>query len=443
MKNRKLVLLALAFFIGLVFAQKGFCQDSGFKFIMAIQKDDYETFRSMLSAGENPNACDAIGHKALIVALSNKNSRIAQELVEAGADINAPYKYVKGMTALMLAIENNMEETANFLIKYGANLTAKTEDGTNVLMIASSKGMKSVVENILLSDSVNINDRNQKGLSALSMSLNKHNDVAKILNDAGVIPVDIFEAVAFGSTSTVDKMISASTTPLVSKVDAKGQTPLHHAYINNNYEIAVFLIEKGADINASDNSGLTPALICASNNSYDLMCLAIEYKADMLAKDTNNLAPIDYAVFFENYGMVEAIAKYDSQALDTVDINGFTPLDFAVASQNKRIVDLLMSSGAGIELAKSERPLNIAVSFGNISLAKFFIDNGASINAKGISNMAPLIVAARNNDINMVRFLLENGAKTNTREDENFTPIDYAKKNENLEMVKLLESYKK
>src|SRR5712691_4104834 len=70
---------------------------------------------------------------------------------------------------------------------------------------------------------------------------------------------EFFNAVASGDLPRVRELL-AMTPSLVNAKDGEGATPLHYAAFNGNQELARFLVEQGADVNARDERfGATPA----------------------------------------------------------------------------------------------------------------------------------------------------------------------------------------
>ena len=68
-----------------------------------------------------------------------------------------------------------------------------------------------------------------------------------------------FKAVACRDLQRVRELL-AVTPSLVNARDGEGATSLHYAALNGNQELARFLVEQGADVNARDDRfGATPA----------------------------------------------------------------------------------------------------------------------------------------------------------------------------------------
>lgn len=79
---------------------------------------------------------------------------------------------------------------------------------------------------------------------------------------------------------------TTSTPPLADEtlttnaIDHNGESPLHHAIRNNNYELTRQLLQNHANPNLENNIGWTPLHIAASNNNTKLIALLLEYNAN-------------------------------------------------------------------------------------------------------------------------------------------------------------------
>jgi ankyrin repeat protein len=74
--------------------------------------------------------------------------------------------------------------------------------------------------------------------------------------------------------------------------DWVGMTPLHRAAEYCGKEIALILIEKGANINALNDYSKTPLFVAAEKNNLEVAKLLIQYKASVDAIDNSNLTPL-------------------------------------------------------------------------------------------------------------------------------------------------------
>jgi ankyrin repeat protein len=92
-------------------------------------------------------------------------------------------------------------------------------------------------------------------------------------------------------------------------------TPLLLAAQNDRTAIAEFLIQKGADVNASAKGGATPLHIAAQRNNRALAELLLAHKAKINATDTQGRTPTDRAVEWHHSDMVEFLRSQGGQSL--------------------------------------------------------------------------------------------------------------------------------
>ena len=72
---------------------------------------------------------------------------------------------------------------------------------------------------------------------------------------------------------------------LLHKNDINGRTPLHKAAMFGKTEVADYLINKGAYIEATDKEGRTPLLLAASRNYLDMVYFLLNNGSNCLAID--------------------------------------------------------------------------------------------------------------------------------------------------------------
>ncbi|PZP28506.1 MAG: hypothetical protein DI603_19190 [Roseateles depolymerans] len=162
--------------------------------IKAAEMDDGRTVSTLLNQGLNPNAQDARGRTALTVAAReqaraalqalltspkldvdrpNGNNEtalmlaairgslpLAQLLVQRGASVNRP-----GWTPLHYAASGPDNGVATWLLAQGAQVDARSENGTTPLMMAARYGNSDLVP-VLLKAGANAALKNEQGLGA-------------------------------------------------------------------------------------------------------------------------------------------------------------------------------------------------------------------------------------------------------------------------------------
>jgi len=133
--------------------------------IEAIQKADKTAVRSALQQHADVNEPEPDGTTALHWAVRLDDLETADLLIRAGANVKAATRY--GVTPLSLACVNGNAALIDRLIKAGADPNATSPEGETALMTASRTGAVDAV-NVLLSNGARVDAKeNWKGQTAL------------------------------------------------------------------------------------------------------------------------------------------------------------------------------------------------------------------------------------------------------------------------------------
>jgi ankyrin repeat protein len=157
------------------------------KLVEAVKTGDVAAMHQMLEAGADVNSCDEEGLTLLMLASYAGNLTMVKELIQAGAGVNTSDE--RGWTALMKAaynaeLDRGFADVAQVLIDAGANVEAPISYGIRPLMLAAGYGETAVVET-LLKAGADVMARNDGGLTALMMVKQKHYvDVINLLHEA-------------------------------------------------------------------------------------------------------------------------------------------------------------------------------------------------------------------------------------------------------------------
>lgn len=115
-----------------------------------------------------------------------------------------------------------------------------------------------------------------------------------------------------------------------------------------------------------------------------------------------------------------------------VDINardndGMTALHIAVAEESQKVVELLLTHNADLEIAKYDgsTPLCSAIENRNEAMVKLLLDAGAKADVSAENGMTPLHFAAnsRLNREKIIQLLLDAGAEVNALSENGWTPL--------------------
>ncbi len=228
------------------FLMNAYTGDSSVDFVVAARKGEIPKLEAFLKDGVNVNSRDDRGRTALMAACGTGQIDVVRLLLAKDADVNA--KDNEGETALKDAVmavvkDRNEEdgwrwghpEAVRLLLARGADVNAQKK-GWTPLLCAVSHGNDDIVR-MLLTSGADLNAKTDTGMSALA------------------------RAIYDGRSATFKILLEAGAD--ISTRDNDGYTPLMRAAIGNA-DIVSILLEKGADVNATNTHDET-ALKIAKN----------------------------------------------------------------------------------------------------------------------------------------------------------------------------------
>ena len=197
--------------------------------------------------------------------------------------------------------------------------------------------------------------------------------------------------------------------------DSKG-SPLEWASYFGLKDMAVFLVESGADINARNAYGTTPLDAAYANNPFIpeedrnrfngnrelISAYLIEKGAESTAPVLTLLDAIDQLNADAVLAHMESGTDPDKTFIPPgFPFAGASALHLAVLKDNREIVQLLLDKGADIDIPARDEfkgsPLEWAAFFGLKDMAVFLVESGADIIAKNAYGTTPLDATSSDN----------------------------------------------
>ncbi len=241
---------------------------------------------------------------------------------------------VVSQDSLFSVVETNDTDSLASLIKSGADLNQKDEEGNTVLHIAALHGATEVASKLVQSG-VNVDSLNNKGETPLMVatragqvgtirSLLRLNASPDLKDDLGYRPItiaaesgdpEVLEALALYSRQYLDdalfvaslKGYSEMVNPLTnygasvySRLDADGRTPLMLAAQNGHQETVRVLLENGANRYSTDEEGQTASQL-ASFAGHDTIA---EYLGEVPTEDEFSIIEMDEGIIAETVSQV-------------------------------------------------------------------------------------------------------------------------------------------
>lgn len=160
-----------------------------------------------------------------------------------------------------------------------------------------------------------------------------------VKNERGTPALIVAITWSYGNTEII-KLLLERGADVNATEDSIGATALAFASSDGHIEITRLLLEKGSDINAKDINGYTPLIEAAANNMIEVGRLLLEKGADINAKDLRGSTALMFASIEENVEIVRLLLQYGAD-MNIVDNLNYTALMLAMMTRNAEIIELL------------------------------------------------------------------------------------------------------
>jgi ankyrin len=211
--------------------------------------NNLETADLLLDAGADANTANDFRMTPLSEACTNANSALVRLLLQSGAHPNTAT--ATGETPLMTCARAGSADAVRMLVEYGATIDAKepTQNQT-ALMWAAAERHPDVVK-ALIEAHADLKAHTRQGFTAMHFAA-RVGDLESIeLLLAGGVDINILTATEGGRNRITNQLGIAKT------VGTIGYTPLLVAVVRGQVELALFLLDHGADPNVAV-AGFTP-----------------------------------------------------------------------------------------------------------------------------------------------------------------------------------------
>ena len=433
--------------------------------VAAVKAADVDTVRTLVAdRAVDVNLAEPDGATALHWAVHRSDAELVDLLIAAGADVTATNRY--GVQPISLAAENGNAVILAALLDAGADPNATLPEGETVLMTAARTGDAASIRTLLVRGAdPNARDR-FRGQTALMWAAARNNaDAVHALAELGADihartesalrapngnrlfyapPPTGFTALMFaargGHLDAMRVLLAAGAN--VNDTLSDGQSALVVAVANANWELADYLLDRGADPNLAGagwnalhqllrtrrmNTGFGfPAPIPSGRvDSIDVLKKMIELGGDVDARMTTNgmkdgqrnrlnrlgATPFFLAAKVTDTEAMRVLVEADADAV-TPNADGTTPLMVAAG------LAIWNPGEDGGSLPGQEDEVLEAV--------KMCVELGNDINAVNYRGETALHGAAFRGANNVVEYLVEQGADLDARTDLGYSPLAIA-----------------
>jgi ankyrin repeat protein len=406
----------------------------------AVHQNDLDLARRLIQAGANAKVKNDFGATPMSEAATIGNAAMIEMLVKAGADVESPN--ADGQTALMVVSRTGNVDAARVLIRDGANVNAREQwREQTALMWAAAQNQPAIVK-LLVENGADVNARSKVNNWQRQVTA----EPRAIYRPAGGWTPLLYSA-REGCLECVRILAEAGAD--LNLADPERVSPLLLAVLNMRFDVAAYLIQKGANPNKWDWYGRTPLYIAVDVNTVprggrpDQPSLdetsSLQVIEMLLNAGANPNFQLKLAPPMRNIG--------NDRGLDRILTIGTSPLLRAAKAMDVPAIRLLLQKGADPNLANTPgiTPTMAAAGHGSVDAdtrgiyttedtqqrsiesLKLLLAAGGNINAKdGTRGLTPLHEAARWGWNDVVKFLVENGADLEAKDDRGMTPVDSA-----------------
>eukprot|EP00741_Cyanophora_paradoxa_P021259 tig00021348_g20519.t1 len=343
-----------------------------------------ETKKLVQAMNVDVQAADWDERQVIHMAAVCANMEILEYLLERGASPNAQDKW--GTTPLHEACGNHHEAVALRLLAAGADLSLKNADGRTPLDVAGPALRARLIEASVKSVAWDLFHAAREG----NLETIRH------LVEGGRVDVNVQDwddrhvlhlAAEYGH-GELARWLLARPGLRVNVQDRWGVSPLHEACKHRRSEIAVELVEHGADMFLPDAADATP-LDVADEAMREALVRKLDLRSSALRGDLGPPRPARPAAAFEEAlrvrgaaESVRSIVEKGAGSVDDADADGNTLLMYAAMGGHERVVKYLLDQGChrNTQNNQGETVMHFAAARDHTACLALLVDAGANVN---------------------------------------------------------------
>jgi ankyrin repeat protein len=301
--------------------------------------NDAETADLLLRAGADANTANDFRTTPLSEACTNGSSALVRLLLKSSANPNTPI--ATGETPLMTCARSGAADAVRLLVEYGAAVNAKEpKQNQTALMWAAAERHPDVVK-ALIDAHADLKATTKQGFTAVHFAARVGDlESVKLLLAAGV-DVNILTQ-AEGVTNRVTNQLG-----IAKSQGTIGYTPLLVAVVRGQVDLALYLLDHGADPNLLE-AGYTP-LHWASSKWESFTANPVYGFDDPMAgiPDRQSKLRLVRALLAHGANVNARMTKpQPSFAGGYLDATGATPFLLAASANDLEMMRLLLAAGA-------------------------------------------------------------------------------------------------
>ena len=198
-----------------------------------------------------------------------------------------------------------------------------------------------------------------------------------------------------------------------------GETPLLAAIRKNNTDAALYLIERGADINLVGN---LPRDTIVENGT-------------RVYSYGGSYAPLNAAFLYNNKKLIKLLIHKGAN-INNKESRNYPLLTTAIHNGDRELIELLLTKRPDLNVGEFS-PLLAACAKNDMETTKILLQQKSDIMANDSNNNTPLHIASLNENVKMAELLLAHGIDINSKNKQGDTALKIAFDKRNVELQKL------
>ena len=332
------------------------------------------------------------------IALDKDYNKLLNEIITKNSSLINSDKF--GDNPLVYATEKKSRKCADVLINHGADLKFELEDGRNLLHVAANNNNISLAKQALLAG-VPIDKKTKSGNTPLYYAV-KNNDL-----DMAVFLVNC------GADYEDSSLLKATRDKKMMKFLEKGKKPTEYLDVNS-------------DLSAEDKEWREAYEYIKDGKLTDLYNLAKNGKDLLKMTYKGEPAPCIAAKYGQYEILKYLLHEFDCKNLVDYEM-GRNALHYAVQQSDENVVNLLIQNGFDVNSTDlyNNTPLHYAISNPFPYSVQVLIHHGADPDKYNLKRQTPLHLAAKKGNSMAVNLFIKEGANINFPDYEGNTLLHY------------------
>ena len=401
----------------------------------------YKIIESFIKYRINLNSKDSDGNSILYTIIKLNDIYLMKLLIKSGVDINSynnsmitPLNYsiiINNISMVKILLENNViinkndfftcilnnrDMILNMLFDYFKKRNGISENKKMLLyhmyVAIGKNNIKQQIIDILKNNNIVINDCDIDEYSVLQYAV--------IYNNIDIIRFLIKKSPDYLELRNFNKSVGTINNKLdIDHKNKLGNTALHIAGTNLNYDAIKLLLDANADINAKNNDGNTILHELLKNEivNYNIENTAV--KIEIKDKDIN-----DSEIENKKLDIIKLLLDNNKLDINTCNNDGNSIIHYAFINKKYLYISLILESAKNINFNIVNNDgyslLHMSIKYNSFYLFKILLKYNIDIGLKTTRNKTLFHYIAKHTNVDIIKYIIQNNYMNSTEKQNNY-----------------------